>query len=53
MKKSSPLYLYLISVVCFVLSNVLRDKVDFAHGAFLGAGVVFFLFAIYKKFTSK
>ena len=53
MKNTSPIILYFISLVCFVLANVLRDKIDFAYGFFLGAGVVFFLYGVYKKVSSK
>jgi hypothetical protein len=53
MKNISPLYLYFISLVCFVLANFVRDKIDFAYGFFLGAGVVVFLFGVYKKISSK
>jgi xanthine/uracil permease len=53
MKNITPVFLYFISLVCFVLANLVRDKIDFAYGAFLGAGVVFFLYGLYKKFNSK
>lgn len=53
MKNLSPIYLYFISLISFVLANVLREKVSFAYGFFLGFGVVTFLLAIYKKFGSK
>lgn len=53
MKNVSPIQLYFISLICFVLANVLRDKFDFAYGAFLGAGVVLFLMGVYKKVSSK
>jgi hypothetical protein len=53
MKDISPLQLYFISLICFVIANVVRDKSQFAHGAFLGAGVVLFLFGVYKKVSSK
>jgi|TARA_R110000868_G_scaffold361554_1_gene623519 hypothetical protein len=53
MKNFSPLQLYFISLICFVLANVLRDKSEFAHGAFLGAGVVLFLIGVYQKISSK
>lgn len=53
MKNISPLYLYFISLVCFVLANILRDKVDFAYGFFLGAGIVIFLLGVYKKISAK
>jgi hypothetical protein len=48
MKNISPLYLYFISLVCFVLANFI-DKIDFAYGFFLGAGVVIFLYGVYKR----
>ena len=47
-----PLYLYFISLICFVLANILRDQVNFAYGFFLGFGVIVFLYALYKKFNS-
>ena len=53
MKKISPIYLYFISLVSFVLANILREKNDFAYGAFLGIGLVTLLFALYKKFGTK
>jgi hypothetical protein len=53
MKNLSPLSLYFISLICFVLANLLREKIDFAHGFFLGAGIVIFLAGLYKKFSSK
>jgi hypothetical protein len=52
-KNFSPLQLYFISLICFVLANVLRDKIDFAYGFFLGAGVVIFLYGVYKKINGK
>jgi hypothetical protein len=49
MKNISPLYLYFISLVCFVLANLVHDKIDFAYGFFLGAGVVIFLYGVSIK----
>lgn len=53
MKNLSPLHLYFISLICFVLANLVRNKFDFVYGAFLGAGLVFFMLGIYKKFGAK
>ena len=53
MKNISPLYLYFISLVCFVMANLVRDKIDFAYGFFLGTGVVIFLYGVYKKINGK
>jgi hypothetical protein len=53
MKNLSPLYLYFISMICLVLANFVRGKLDYAYGFFLGAGVVLFLIGIYKKFSAK
>ncbi|NRT12899.1 hypothetical protein HNQ00_002543 [Flavobacterium sp. 14A] len=53
MKNISPLYLYFISLICFVLANILRDKVDFAYGFLLGFGVITFLFGLYKKISAR
>ncbi|MEC5164680.1 hypothetical protein RCH18_000399 [Flavobacterium sp. PL11] len=49
MKNLKPLHLYFISIICFVLANLLRDSINFAYGFLLGFGVIVFLFAIYKK----
>ncbi|OAZ04455.1 hypothetical protein FLB_14530 [Flavobacterium succinicans] len=53
MKNISPLYLYFVSLICFVLANLVRGKMDFAYGFFLGTGVVLFLIGLYKKISSK
>jgi hypothetical protein len=37
----------------FCFANLFSDKIDFAYGFFLGAGVVVFLFGVYKKISSK
>ena len=53
MKNISPLSLYFISIICFVLANLARDKYEFVYGALLGVGITTFLIAIYKKFSTK
>ena len=53
MKNVSPIYLYFMSLICFVLANLVRDKANFGYGFLLGLGVVIFLFGLYKKFGVK
>lgn len=48
-KNLSSIYLYLISVVCFVLANVIRDKNIIIYYVLLVVGVVFFVLGLTKK----
>jgi hypothetical protein len=47
-KNIHPIVLYLISVICFVLSNVIRDKNDVLYYVLLIAGAFFFIFGFFK-----
>lgn len=53
MKNLNPLYHYGISVVCFVIANLVGQELGFVYGAFLGAGCVIFLLGFYKRISSK
>jgi uncharacterized membrane protein len=52
-KNSSPLFLYLLSVVSFVLANVIRDKKNFLYTVLLVLGAGFFIFGLMKRMKSK
>ncbi|SEA76359.1 hypothetical protein SAMN05443667_108128 [Flavobacterium gillisiae] len=47
-KNANPIILYLISVICFVLSNVVRDKNVVLYYVLLIAGALFFIFGFFK-----
>ena len=53
MKNANPLQLYFISLLCFVLANLVKDKYDFVYGFLLFMGVVAFVIGIYRKFSAK
>ena len=42
-----------MSMICLFLANLVRGKMDYAYGFFLGAGVVLFIIGVYKKFSAK
>ena len=42
LKNTPSIYLYLISIVCFVMANLVRDKYDFAYGFLLVFGLGLF-----------
>jgi len=48
-KNLSSIYLYLISVVCFVLANVIRDENIIIYYVLLVIGVGFFVLGLTKK----
>lgn len=47
-KNIHPIVLYLISVICFVLSNVVRDKYVVLYYVLLIAGALFFIFGFFR-----
>jgi hypothetical protein len=52
-KNSSPLFLYLLSVISFVLANVIRDKKNFLYPVLLVLGAGLFIFGFMKRMKSK
>ncbi len=52
-KNIAPIYLYLLSVVCFVLSNVVRDKNMVLYYILLILGAGFFIFGFLKSRKSR
>ncbi len=53
MKNIPPIYFYLSSVVCFVLSNVTRDKNIPLYYALLFFGAIFFIVGFFNRKKSK
>lgn len=52
-KNISPIYFYLMSVVCFVLSNVTRDKNIPIYYALLFLGAIFFILGFFKRMKNR
>ncbi len=52
MKQIKPIYLYVVSLLSFVLANVLREKNGYLYGVLLGLGLVLFLFGVLNKFRN-
>jgi len=52
-KNISPIYFYLMSVACFVLSNVTRDKNIPLYYVLLFLGAIFFIIGFFKRMKSK
>ncbi|MNX41538.1 hypothetical protein D3C86_719440 [compost metagenome] len=52
-KNSSPIYFYFISIVSFVLANMIREKSISIYYALLLVGLIFFLLGLVKRMKSK
>jgi hypothetical protein len=52
-KKIPPIYLYLISILSFVISNLIREKSPLFYGTFLAGGLIFFLLGLYNRISKK
>lgn len=52
-KNISPIYFYILSVACFVLSNVTRDKNIPLYYVLLFLGAIFFIIGFFKRMKSK
>lgn len=53
LKNIQPIYLYLISVLAFVMANSIREKNPFLYGIALVVGLIFFLLGLYKRIAKK
>ncbi len=51
--KLSPMTFYFISVICFVLSNVIREQSATIYYLSLVLGLGFFFVGLYKRVNSK
>ncbi|MEY4963180.1 MAG: hypothetical protein RLZZ323_499 [Bacteroidota bacterium] len=51
--KLSPMAFYFISVICFVLANVVREQSIPVYYLSLVVGLVFFFLGLYKRVTAK
>jgi pilus assembly protein TadC len=52
-EKLSPMAFYFISVICFVLANVVREQSIPVYYLSLVVGLVFFFLGLYKRVTAK
>jgi len=53
LKNITPLTFYFGSVICFVLANVLRDKILSFYYVLLVLGIVFFFMGVLKRLRTK
>lgn len=53
MKNISPIYLYMISVVCFVIANVVRDQYLILYYILLIIGILLFVMGFKKRIQKK
>ncbi|WP_310594503.1 hypothetical protein [Flavobacterium sp.] len=51
--KLSPITFYFISIICFVLANVIREQSVPVYYLSLVLGLVFFFLGLYKRVNSK
>ena len=51
--KLSPIVFYFISVICFVLANVVREQSVPVYYLSLVLGLAFFFLGLYKRVNSK
>ena len=53
LKNTPPMYLYLVSIISFILGNVIRDKSLGLYYFLLIIGLVFFVLGFMKRFKNK
>ena len=53
LKNIQPIYLYLMSILAFVLANIIREKNPFLYGILLAIGLIFFLLGLYSRIAKK
>ena len=53
LKNTPPMYLYLVSIVSFVLANVVRDKSVGFYYFLLIIGLVFFVLGFLRRMKTK
>ncbi len=53
LKKIPPIYLYLISFLLFVISNLIKEKSPIFYGILFPVGTIFFLLGLYSRISNK
>ena len=53
LKNTPPMYLYLVSIISFILANLVRDKNLGFYYFLLIVGLVFFVLGFMKRLKSK
>jgi hypothetical protein len=53
LKNTPPMYLYLVSIISFVLANVIRDKSLGFYYFLLIIGLVFFVLGFMRRLKTK
>jgi MFS superfamily sulfate permease-like transporter len=51
--KQNPITFYFVSIISFVLANVIREQSVSAYYLSLMVGVIFFFLGLYKRVNSK
>ena len=52
-KNIAPIYLYIISVVCFVIANLVREQFLILYYILLIAGILLFVLGFKKRINNK
>jgi hypothetical protein len=52
-KNIAPIYLYMISVVCFVIANIIRDQYITLYYILLIIGIIFFVLGFKNRIKNK
>lgn len=52
-KNIAPIYLYMISVVCFVIANIIRDQYINLYYILLIIGIIFFVLGFKNRISKK
>ena len=53
LKNTPPMYLYLVSIISFILANLVRDKSLSLYYFLLIIGLVFFILGFMKRLKTK
>ena len=53
LKNTPPMYLYLVSIISFVLANVIRDKSLSLYYFLLIVGFIFFVLGFIRRIKTK
>ncbi len=53
LKNSSPIYFYFVSIISFVLANLIREKSIGFYYFLLGIGLLFFVLGFIKRMKAK
>lgn len=52
-KNIAPIYLYMVSVICFVIANIIRDQYINLYYILLIIGIIFFVLGFKNRISNK